>query len=368
MKITNSIKKIMLSLIISFFSINLGIGVANAAMKNTKDYYYGDPINQTVVTLNTSFGNEVIPSNLIIDAIDSINKDAAVIIGPYILSDFKDKYEEEVLAFFVNNKFKDIPNLKSGKFFNKESFINGNHIMLGSNISKFYNNIDINTTVNIRDTNYVIDGITFSNFHKNRINNSIIFPIKDIDNIIKKPYTLKEPFYLEVIVNGKNSKEYAEKFVNKLIELKGNYKVNIDYRTFTSDYKESVNPSSYIITGFSILILVLTIINIILLSNLLIEENYRNFAIMKSIGSYENMIALEFIKKLIYIIISSATIGYLLFVIISNYLSQMVGVGIYNNNINLIISIILGVLSCIISIIKPYLTIRNLELIEFLKE
>ncbi|MEG2110397.1 MAG: FtsX-like permease family protein [Clostridium sp.] len=355
-------KKIIISLIIAFFSINLGIGVANAAIQNTKDYYYGNPIDQTVVTLNTSFGNDVITADILQRAINSINYDENIIIGPYILNDYKESYDKETLIFFANEKFKEMPKLKEGKV-----FTNSNQIIIGSDILKSFNNKKVNDYIELRQKEYMISGISFSNFSNDRVNDSIILPLDNMSDILKEPYLSKEPFFLEIILNGGNSKIAAENIVTNLNELKGKYDINTEYRTFTSDYKESINPSAYIIIGFSIMILVLTIINIIILSSLYIEENYKNFAIMKAIGSYENMIALEFIKKMIFLIIISALIGYICFLGVSYYLTNIIGIGIYNESINLIISIILGILSCIISIIRPYFKIKNLVLAETLK-
>lgn len=357
----NFVMKIMGSLIIAFFSINLGLGIANAAMQNTKDYYYGNPLEQTTLGINTSFGNEVVPSSILYNSIKNIKED--VIIGPYVLSEFRKDYTDEISVFFVDRKYKYLPNIKEGKNIQD---IKG-HIIIGEKLKKFFNT-SVNEKINIRNNDYIVDAVSFSNAENNRVNNSIIMSIEDIEKVLLPEYTEKEPFYLEITTNEKGNKDISEEIVNTINNLKGKYILNIESRTYTDEFKESIKPSAYIITGFSILILIITIINLLLILNILIEKNCKKFSIMKAIGSYEKLIALEFIKTYVFQVISSALIGYLLFVIISKYFVYELGIGVYNGGVNLVASIGITILVCIISFIKPYYRIKNLKLVEFLRD
>lgn len=360
MNAKSMIRKVLISLIISFLSINIGIGVANAAMEKTKSYYFGDPTKQTLITLNISFGEKVIDSKVIYDSIEKVKDKNNIIVGPYRL-DEKSRGETETNIFFINDNSIIKKYIKEVETSDKNN-LKENKIIVGNNIK-----VKNKKSYKIRGIEYSIAGIVDTNFKDNRVNNSIFMSINDMKKVIKEPYISKEPFYLEIIINGKNFDKIADEIIHNINSLKNDCKVKIAKKTFTEDYKESISPSAYIISGFSLIILTLTIINLILVSSFIIEENYKNFAIMKALGSNEKMIFQLIIKNIIKIIFVSVICGYIGAFIIAKILNYALGLGIYIGLDNLVYSVILGIISCLISIIKPYFKIKKLNLTKFLK-
>lgn len=365
MKKKHSFKQITISLCIAFLSLNLGIGVANSAMQNTKDYYQGNPANQTIVSLSSSFENKSISINNIKKSIEIISANCDVVVGPYPLLEIDNSInKKEVTSFFVTNNFKSIPQIKDGNFIDRKDF-SGGHVVLGKDFLKtIEDNTTLNNSLNIRNEDFSLDGVAFSTADFERINSSIFLSIADMDKIIKEPYIYNEPFYLDIIINGKNSDKNADILIN---DLEQNSNLFVNKKHLSSEYKQSIKPSSYIISSFSIFILLLSIINIWLLTNIVIEDNYRNFAIMKSIGAYESLIAVNFLKKLFVRILLSSFLGYLIFVIISGYLSSLLNLNIYNGINNLLLTLLVSILSSLFAAIPSYYKIKKLDLVKFLK-
>lgn len=353
--------KIILSLAVGFLSINLGIGVANEAMKKMESYYLGDPMNQTVVSLTTSLGDEAISSSLIKDSLNDIKDKVPISIGPYILSDIEVKNGEVNRgAFFLNSKF------NSGtKEINEKLYSDNNtgNVVLGNDVSKDFEE----NTFKFRGYEYKVKGVLYSKFEKQRINQNIFFSLDDIDKVLVEPYLSQEPFFVEVVFNGKDSMKMADKFIENLNKLKGDQFINTKKYNYTENYKESINPSSYVIIGFSVMIFILTIINLWLLTSITIKKNYGNFAILKSIGSSEKMIAVDFIKRLILNIIIATILGFLGFLLTQFILHEVLGIGIYTNFNNILITIFVYIVVCVVASIKPYYQIKSLNIVTYIK-
>ncbi len=353
--------KVVASLAIGFLSINLGIGVANEAMKKMESYYLGDPMNQTVVSLTTSFGDEPISVSLIKDSLNDIEDKIPISIGPYLLSDIEVKEGNvSVGAFFLNS----VVNKGTKEIHEKlYSDNNTNNIVLGKDIYKRFEE----DTFDFRDNKYKVKGVVSSKFEKQRINRNIFLSLDDMDKVLVEPYLSKEPFFVEVIFNGTKSEEMAEKFIDNVNKLKGDQFIDTKKYNYDENYKESINPSSYVIIGFSIMIFILTIINLWLLTSITIKQSYGNFAILKSIGSSEKMIAIDFIKKLILNIVIATIVGFIGFLLAQFALHKLLGIGIYTSFNNITITILVYVVVCVIASIKPYYQIKNLNIVTYIK-
>lgn len=360
--------KVIVSLFIGLYALNIGIGMSNSSIRKDMDYYNGQSSKQKRIMFSNSNEKMVTPENFVLDIAEVVKEKSLFINGQEI-------NDGNMInsSYFVNNNFYSKPMIKEGEFLSIENIDEGNKVVLGELTYKEYfgdKKFESGMKIKINNHEFEIVGIAYSMFKNStadRVSRSYYFSIKDFDKIYPHTVKAEKPMYFEFIVEGNNIEEDGQAIMDKIKDIFTDKYIGLGYVEPINDYVKNIDPSPKIVSAFSIFILIFTILTIWAVTNLLIEQNYKNFAVMKALGANENMIAIDFIKSFVFKYLLIGILSYLCFLITNELLIRAFDFKLYPMINNLIFTLLSSIVVSIISFIKPFLKIRKLNLVEYLK-
>lgn len=247
-----------------------------------------------------------------------------------------------ITAEQFNNEWK-YP-LKSGRYFSKENILNGDKVVL---VSENYEDLIKEGYLNIDDEEYEVIGIIGNNFE-----DKIVMPINSLPQkvISDEDYSPKE-IYID------NFEMYPTDIVQKLKSKFELDNINVSYGD-NSSLKNNVrlDLKSNPILFSSLLIYLISIINMINLSFYWVNDKRKEIAIRKSFGisnkNISKLIITEFIELTLITTIIALIVQLILSLLLENLIKIPLSLTINNFIVAIAISIFSGVITAIIPIIK----------------
>lgn len=313
--------------IISFTFAILTFSVGSSIVSNEK---------YLALKFNPSKNKELhfnVTSDIKISAITEILKNENITLKLYFYD--KDKHLQ-ISTEFISNSFSLIPDMKSGNAFTLEDFNSSESIGISSS--------------SIEDISLDLKGLTTERTSINRtgtfyqLSNEVIVPKKTFLKLLNNHNINFSPLFC--LISGE------EKDVASSIALINNYIKELDSNNKLDSYgyiREDRSLESAALFQASIIIIIITLINSVILSSLWVESNKKEIALRKAIGAKDNDIFLMFFGELSALSFISAILALSI-----HYLITLVNNG-YIFNLNISLNISTFIYSLILSIATAFI-------------
>lgn len=346
---------IIISYIISIVFISLGISFLNEKEGIRLDNHTGDPEKQLM--LNIEIGqdfefdkfisyiiNDTYQYDIKISSTAKIGSNDIVIIGH--------KYDSKPLWK---------PNLLSGSYFNNKDYDNKNIAVVGKNLESSCFWEAGRQYITINKEKYLVTGIMGRENREVMWNRMIYLPIECMEtNLLNK---LTEDKQINLLVTSKKIMTILDK--DSIMNDFTNRFKNI---TITNIYsgEEKNNSSVQNVVLISILIFIVSIVNVMAMTLFWIIDRRKEIAVRKVLGFTNEDIINLIIKEMISIGILAVFCSIIIQLVLNIAINSWLNMNLVIKMNNLIISIIVVLVSVFITSIAPIKIILKIKLTEIL--
>lgn len=370
-------KKVMISIIIGFFALNLGIGTAYSEKKQEEAKEWGNPENQLMQMITVSDYVQLKEEQMD-DIKEVVNGRGTMLVRHSGLKLDIDEEERNPEILFIGEGYKFTPEIKEGRYLSKDDIKSGGKVVIGDKyleeIYKDKRKPTVGENINIEGEEYELVGIANSRYKSNRVDKFIFLSLNDFKDVYSQEEQVNkhsDPFNIELRIEGENLESIQtdlDGLIKSKIDVDSNYYMGISGGLLKDRVELTLKPSTYVLSVFGCFIIVFSILNLWGITTLILEKSYKEFAILKSLGKSENMIAIDFIKGVSVKVVLAAIIGLLIYLILGPIIMKTCNVYIYSSTLNIVVTLMVSIITCLVAFINPYKKIKKINLIEYLKQ
>lgn len=352
------------SVFIAIITVSIGISSINQIRILAYEKYDGIPANTRIIDINFNKSIEL-------DEIKSIFKEIPEYCNVKIINEFtyidnaaKNIGYPLVIQVSGDNIKNQIPILKGSYF--KDSNKEDKGILIGSELEDFSEEHNGSKEIMIYGEKYNVIGILG---YKNKATNWKNRIILNLEDIPKK--NLKEleqgSFVVQIESDKGDIDKISEDFKKYLYDNYDGVFVNISQASNKEDTYLNLLGNNQSLFKMIIIVYLISIINLIFISNGWINTIYNEVGIMKSCGM-SNFFIIRRIFLELFIISLSATILAIIFqYILSNIVNRIDLMYFYVSLENILIGIGVAFITTILTLISPIISIVNMNPVKFLR-
>lgn len=349
---------------ISIITVSIGISSIKQIKILASEKNNGVPINSRLVDINL---NNNIDIAEIEEILSSLPEHCDVkIINNYIYLDRADKRLGYPLIIQYNSKNSEdkIPIIE-GTYFN--DFGGNKDVLIGSDLKEFCDVGSLDKEIMIYGEKYNVIGVLGYQNRASKWRSRVVLNLKDIpSNNIEELENGR--FTLQIESDKGDIDKICEKFSLYMAENKENSTVNINQISEKDETFSNLLGNNKFLFKMIIIVYLISIINLIFISNGWINTIYNEIGVMKACGMSNSFIVTRIFMEL-FIISIVATIAAIIFqYILSNIVNRIDSLYFYVSLENIILGVGVAAITTIITLVGPIISTINMAPIKFLKK
>lgn len=349
---------------IAIFTISVGMSSIEQMKILASEKNDGIPVNTRQITVNL---NKMIKEENILEVINEIpSYCSAKIINNYTYIDNADKRIGHPIIILANNKNieGEIPIYK-GHFISKENDDN-KEVLIGLDLERFCYDSGGKKKIDIYGESYNVVGVMGYENRDSKWNNRLVLRFKDMP--YKNMNQIESGNFIIQIESDRNDIDIiSKKFKDDISKYGIDPIININQISYKDETYSNILGNNRFLFKMILMVYIFSIINLIFISIKWIRTIYHEVGVMKSCGMSNFFIIRRIFIEIFIISLISSILAILVQYFISVSIKEIDTLYFYISYKNILIGILVSIITTLITLIGPIISIIRETPIKFLK-